>query len=200
MKLSAAVLTISLFGAGLLISVGQSSAATNLIQNGSFETGDFTDWTQSGNTGFTGVTGSFSGVDPQDGSYQAYMGGVGSLGYISQTFADVLGQTYTVSVWEAGLGGTPSEFDIAINGTDFVDINPAPASPYTQYTFTFTGTGSDTLSISGQNDPSYQLIDNVSVTAGVPEPSTWAMMLIGFAGLGFARYRRARKGAPARAA
>ena len=27
-----------------------------------------------------------------------------------------------------------------------------------------------------------------------PEPSTWAMMLIGFAGLGYAAYRRARRG------
>jgi hypothetical protein len=26
----------------------------------------------------------------------------------------------------------------------------------------------------------------------VPEPSTWAMMLLGFAGLGFAGFRRAR--------
>jgi hypothetical protein len=30
-------------------------------------------------------------------------------------------------------------------------------------------------------------------TPTVPEPSTWAMMLIGFAGLGFAGYRRARR-------
>jgi PEP-CTERM motif len=29
-------------------------------------------------------------------------------------------------------------------------------------------------------------------TLGVPEPSTWAMMLIGFAGLGFAGYRRGK--------
>jgi hypothetical protein len=29
----------------------------------------------------------------------------------------------------------------------------------------------------------------------VPEPSTWAMMLLGFAGLGFAGYRRSRKAA-----
>ena len=33
--------------------------------------------------------------------------------------------------------------------------------------------------------------------AVVPEPSTWAMMLLGFAGLGFAGYRHARKGRPA---
>lgn len=31
------------------------------------------------------------------------------------------------------------------------------------------------------------------VAAPVPEPSTWAMMLIGFAGLGFAGYKRARR-------
>ena len=35
--------------------------------------------------------------------------------------------------------------------------------------------------------------------AVVPEPSTWAMMLLGFAGLGFARYRRARMARPASA-
>ena len=28
----------------------------------------------------------------------------------------------------------------------------------------------------------------------VPEPSTWAMMLLGFAGLGYAGYRRTQKG------
>ena len=30
-------------------------------------------------------------------------------------------------------------------------------------------------------------------TTPVPEPSTWAMMLAGFAGLGFAAYRSSRK-------
>ena len=35
----------------------------------------------------------------------------------------------------------------------------------------------------------------VVVTAAVPEASTWAMMLIGFAGLGYAGYRSSRKSA-----
>ncbi|HZZ23224.1 MAG TPA: PEP-CTERM sorting domain-containing protein [Roseiarcus sp.] len=30
-----------------------------------------------------------------------------------------------------------------------------------------------------------------SGTPTIPEPSTWALMLLGFAGLGFVRYRRA---------
>jgi hypothetical protein len=35
-------------------------------------------------------------------------------------------------------------------------------------------------------------IDPVSTAASTPEPSTWAMLLLGFAGLGFAGYRRQR--------
>ena len=31
-----------------------------------------------------------------------------------------------------------------------------------------------------------------AIGGAVPEPSTWAMMLLGFAGLGYAGYRRAR--------
>jgi hypothetical protein len=37
----------------------------------------------------------------------------------------------------------------------------------------------------------------VPVTAGVPEPSTWAMMALGFAGLGYAGYRTRRPAAAA---
>ena len=33
-----------------------------------------------------------------------------------------------------------------------------------------------------------------SQSSDVPEPSTWAMMLLGFAGLGLAGYRRAKAG------
>jgi hypothetical protein len=38
-----------------------------------------------------------------------------------------------------------------------------------------------------------------ALTSSVPEPSTWAMMLIGFAGVGFAAYRQknSRRSAPA---
>jgi hypothetical protein len=31
--------------------------------------------------------------------------------------------------------------------------------------------------------------------AAVPEPSTWAMMILGFAGVGFMAYRRQKQGA-----
>ena len=46
--------------------------------------------------------------------------------------------------------------------------------------------------------PNFQATDNTgaifetSSPSPIPEPSTWAMMLLGFAGLGFAGYRKAR--------
>ena len=33
-------------------------------------------------------------------------------------------------------------------------------------------------------------IQSITVSNGVPEPSTWAMMILGFAGVGFMAYRR----------
>jgi PEP-CTERM motif len=33
----------------------------------------------------------------------------------------------------------------------------------------------------------------LAVNSAIPEPSTWAMMLLGFAGLGFAGYRQRQK-------
>jgi hypothetical protein len=36
---------------------------------------------------------------------------------------------------------------------------------------------------------------HVVMPAGIPEPSTWAMILLGFAGLGFAGYRKMKSGA-----
>ncbi len=45
-----------------------------------------------------------------------------------------------------------------------------------------------------QNDPTGEAFFQTSVTMNaVPELSTWAMMLAGFAGLGFAGYRRSRQ-------
>jgi hypothetical protein len=40
------------------------------------------------------------------------------------------------------------------------------------------------------------VITLVSGVTTVPEPSTWTMMLLGFAGLGFVGYRGTRRGAP----
>jgi hypothetical protein len=49
------------------------------------------------------------------------------------------------------------------------------------------------------NDPQAGPLTTFSVTAAVPEPSTWAMMILAFFGIGFMTYRQ-RKSTTLRAA
>ena len=172
-------------------------ASTNLLTNGSFETGDLTGWTSFGDFGFSGVTGPFFGEHPEDGNNQVYLGSVETTGGISQTFSDVAGQVLHVTGWYAGFGGSPSSLEIAFNGTDIINLNPGPSdSAYRQFSADFVGMGSDTLEVTSFQLPLFNMVDNFSVTAAaaaVPEPSTWAMMLIGFAVFRFAGFGRAKK-------
>ena len=51
---------------------------------------------------------------------------------------------------------------------------------------------SDFAGSAGSADSS--ILGNAFSVTAVPEPSTWAMMLLGFVGLGYAAFRRRSKG------
>jgi hypothetical protein len=55
----------------------------------------------------------------------------------------------------------------------------------------FSGIAFDSIRVTS-NDNDFFLIDNVQFGAvsAVPEPSTWAMLILGFAGVGYMAYRR----------
>ena len=75
------------------------------------------------------------------------------------------------------------------------DIVPPPEFPEPYYAFYFDPTAFSTIGVHDTvlfgTAQAAQLV--VSEVSSVPEPSTWAMMLLGFAGLGYAGYRRARR-------
>ena len=52
--------------------------------------------------------------------------------------------------------------------------------------------------VGGMPAPTFNAAFSLSGST-IPEPSTWAMMLIGFAGLSYAGWRHARQGRPASA-
>jgi hypothetical protein len=102
--------------------------------------------------------------------------------------------SYLVSFYLAGnLRGAPvQETDVSIGGMTIAVTPNAPADqPYTLYSLLFSNTAGGTLSFTDDGPSTQQgdLLALVNVTA-VPEASTWAMMVLGFFGVGFMAYRR----------
>jgi len=82
----------------------------------------------------------------------------------------------------------------SLSNGDVVDIysnGEPPAAPGDPPSSAYYGA----VVFSAATGPDYTSATGLSLTA--PEPSTWAMMLLGFAGLGFAGYRSSRKTAVA---
>jgi hypothetical protein len=91
--------------AGFLLPFTQP-AQGSLIDNGGFETGDFTGWVESGNVTI-GISGGDPCCEPSEGQYYVDFNGgdVTPNGIISQTFTTVAGNTY--DLWlDFGKGGT----------------------------------------------------------------------------------------------
>ena len=72
-------------------------------------------------------------------------------------------------------------------------ITLASGDPLAAHSLTFSTTGGNLFfTENGPSDQQGNILDNVSLTA-VPEPATWAMMLVGFGGLGAAMRTTRRK-------
>jgi hypothetical protein len=178
-----ALLVVAALVAVLLVGA-PTAFATNLLTNGSFQNGDFSGWTTGGNFGDTFVEpGPFSWYPgDQDGDgYWAALGPVGADGTLSQTFATTAGAHYTFSFWFASNGDNPSDFSASWDGTSVLSLtNPNTGIPWTLFSFTETGTGSDTIQFSFADNPAYMALDNVSVSQSgstTPEPSS--LLLLG---------------------
>ncbi len=165
--------------------VAQPRQFSLLVGNGSFETGDFSNWTFSGDSqvnfadyvDFTQENGgsSIQGYDDSlfihSGIYGAFLGQSGSLGTLSQTLPTVAGQSYTLSFWLANPApGTPNRFQASWNGTTLFDKSNIGAFGWTNLQFKVTATTTSTaLQFGFQNDNNAFGLDDISVQ-GVSAP------------------------------
>jgi hypothetical protein len=135
-----------------------------------------------------------------DGGHQYLdLVGYGSTGEIYQMLNTVVGQKYQLSF---SYGNNPgigtAQAQVTVIGSPGVSdlLSHTVSTPsnigWTTYTATFvadsTSTKLDFSEILGGSNAGV-LLDAINV-APVPEPSTWAMMILGFAGVGFLAYRR----------
>jgi hypothetical protein len=138
------------------------------IQNGGFETGDFTGWTLSPNDSWSFVTTAIQGISPRSGSYFAALGAENSPGYLSQTVPTFSNQSYLLSLWlnSPKSSYTPNEFSVAWNGNTLFDqVNIPSTRGWTNLQFIVTATGNSTvLQFGERDDPWYLGLDDVSLT------------------------------------
>ncbi len=198
-----------------------SAFATNLVSDGDFNNpsggGSFTDYLSGTSFGPWTVTGTGSGpygsagVDLIGGYWQAPTLGGGSVdldglapGGIEQTINGLsAGKQYTLYFYLSGNpDGSPTTktVDVSIGSLDHVltyTLNGSSSESDMQYEeirAQFIAGSSNVLSFSSldsNGSPFGPVVGGVSISA--PEPSTWAMMLAGFAGLGFLGFRRSRQ-------
>jgi hypothetical protein len=162
-----------------------SANAAELVSNGGFESG-LSGWTLTGNTGYSSITSA-----AHSGSYAYSNGAVGSLGSISQTVATVAGQSYDFSFWLQNDGGAPNAFAASLGGALLTTaLSNAAGFGYTHFFGTVVAASNNAnLTFSFRQDPNYWRLDDVSLTSavgGVPEPASWALMIVGFLGAGAA--------------
>jgi hypothetical protein len=183
-------------GYNFVFTPGTADNGTGAIQGG----GHLQLW----GAGNGGAAGNNLGVSPDGGNFVA-MDGAYETAAISQTITGlVAGDQYTVSFYYAGAqqkgytGDTTEAVKVSFGGhTIETPVLSDPSHNFTGWysesmTFTANST-SDVLSFLAVGTPSGQppftLLDGVSVTADtsgspVPEPSSLALLLTGFAGVG----------------
>jgi subtilase family serine protease len=150
------------------------TTSSQLLQNGDFEAGSFTNWVQSGNVSSTSVT--TSGFYVHGGAHGAQLGPGNLLGYLSQTISTVPGQPYVLSFWiNNPKAGTPNQFSVSLNENSVFNQSNLPAMTWTNMHFRFTATSTSTLLTFGfRNDPAYFGLDDVSFLP-VTAPSLHAL-------------------------
>jgi hypothetical protein len=154
-------------------------------------------WTvPSGSVDLIGETTTATAFDfyPGNGGYVDLDGSTGAAGTL-QTIMNFAPGTYSVSFDLGGNARDDGPKTTVISLGDFsTDITLASNAALTPYTYTFTTAGGalSFADLSSGNGNIGNILDNVSVStvAAVPEPSTWAMTILGFCGLGFMAYRR----------
>jgi hypothetical protein len=183
----------ALVSALLLTSLSVPAQASNVLTNAGFESGSLAPWTA--NSGTPTVT-----------SAQAHTGTYSvaefSSDQVKQTFSAIATSDISeVSFWALRDGGPLDAYTFFYSDSTTANflLNATGTSGWNQYNVTSNLAAGKSLTgfaiFGTTSGPTYLDDFLINTGAAVPEPSTWAMMLLGFGAIGFAMRRSRRRGA-----
>ena len=191
------VFQISLLTLGL--ACGSAHAATNLLSDGDFESfagqvadGSYTvvnagdalgAWTV-GATSVDLIRNNYGSIN----NVSIDLSGSPGPGSLSQSFYAQQGTTYTLT-WDFFKNGGGTDLTVSFAGQTHV-YAPAAAPTSASLLWTALSTGTQTVSFGGGPGNSGPTLDNVTLTAAVPEPQTYALLIAGLGVVGFVAKRR----------
>jgi hypothetical protein len=188
----------------LLALVAAQAGATNLIQNGSFQTNDFTDWTigttsnGTWGSGFPAVTGwPLGGMNAAEGQVgEVNFDGTQQGGTLTQTFQSSGGAATESLLWAARSTGNADggEFTMILNGVQIAQFDTGSLNGMANGILTAsvaTVAGTNTLEIEvtrrfiSTGGTPFQWVTGVDVegNSSVPEPGSLVLMGSGVLGL-----------------
>jgi hypothetical protein len=144
-------------------------------------------------------------IQPQPNGYQSGVvsspnvayNGFGSPASFSSLSAFTLNSFYLSAAWETGLTvSVIGRMNGAVVNSATVVVDPfgptLEALNWTDINEVDFSTSAGSSEPPAYGNGTQFVLDEVSFTPAVPEPSTWAMLLIGFAGIAFAAHRKSR--------
>ena len=198
MRSLAKITAISAIGLSLALASAPASAAVLLSENFTSGFGAFTATGQaviSNGNAYVPCCGTTGSAANMANNFVSFGSGNQPSGLISAPIGLVTGTLYTLTFDYRALGGGAEPLFAIINGTTYSFSAVADNNldnPYQSALVTFLAAGpSTTLQFQSAGiDNVDAIVDNVLLTGAVPEPGTWAMMLLGFGGIGMAMRRR----------
>ncbi len=155
---------------------------------------------------YLAIYGPFPATSPDSGNFILADGDPSYTGAFSQTLSGLtIGQTYRLTFYQAAgqqagfTGPTTEQWSVSFgNDTQLSSLFSLPqggVGPWQLQTMDFVAaSASQVLTFLAAGTPGgappISLLDGVSLNA-VPEPATWAMMLVGFGAIGLVARRRA---------